>query len=31
MGTTHPLEEAHYDASQLIQEKFHAVVKESVQ
>jgi hypothetical protein len=31
MGTTHPLEEAHYDASQLIREKFHAVVKESVQ
>ena len=31
MGTTHPLEEAHYDAHQLIQEKFHAVVKESIQ
>ena len=31
VGTTHPLEEAHQDAAQLIQEKFNAMVKRFVQ
>jgi hypothetical protein len=31
MGTTHPLEQAHQDAYQLIQEKFHEVVNQSIQ
>jgi hypothetical protein len=31
MGTTHPLEQAHSDAAQLMQEKFNELVKKSIQ
>ena len=31
MGTTHPLEQAHTDAAQLMQEKFNELVKKSIQ
>jgi hypothetical protein len=31
IGTTHPLEQAHLDASQLMQEKFNDLVKKSIQ
>lgn len=31
IGTTHPLEEAHQDAANLIQEKFNEMVKKSIQ
>ena len=31
VGTTHPLEEAHVDAAQLMQEKFNELVKKSIQ
>jgi hypothetical protein len=31
IGTTHPLEQAHIDASKLMQEKFNELVKKSVQ
>ena len=31
IGTTHPLEQAHLDASKLMQEKFNAMVKKSLQ
>jgi hypothetical protein len=31
VGTTHPLEDAHQDAAQLMQEKFNELVKKSVQ
>jgi len=31
IGTTHPLEQAHLDATKLMQEKFNELVKKSVQ